>query len=162
MFKLIATLVTVSLVGCVAVPDQAFLSNPRVFSCSPEAVLSGDTLLLFKNSHELRELAVQRPRSGTSHFLVVDMPPPEMRPLMSPEQLADSTNIRIVVGKLTGLEWREGAVQEPIFTVSGTYVFILSSVLESEEYAYMCRVQFQPVGKRANNSFNPMPLRGTG
>jgi hypothetical protein len=80
---------------------------------------------------------------------------------MSPEQLGASREVRIAISELTGLEWRFGAEQEPIFTVPGTYQFVLGTVLESEEGAYMCEVEYQPLGKRASNSFKPKPLRGS-
>jgi hypothetical protein len=79
---------------------------------------------------------------------------------MSPEQLGASTEVRMPVRELTGLEWRVGAAQEPVFTVPGIYRFILSPNLESEEIAYTCEVEFQPHRKRANNSSKPTPLRG--
>ena len=141
-------------------PADPLLSDADVFRCSPSAVSHGDFLVLQKHSSAPQELTVQRPGATAPHFLVVGLPPAEMQPLMSPEELGARNEIRISVSELTGLEWRVGATQESVFTLAGTYRFILGPNLESEEIAYTCEVEFQPHGKRANNSFKPTPLRG--
>jgi hypothetical protein len=142
------------------VPTTPFLTDPSIFRCSPAVVGPNDTVVLSKHSRALRELAVLRPGATTPHFVVVDLPPQEMTPLMSPDELGVSKEIRIPVAELTGLEWSVNAAPEPIFTVPGTYQFWLSPNLESEDGAYVCRVEYQPLSKRANNSSKPTPLRG--
>lgn len=153
MKKIVALLVALSLPGYASTLADTLSLNPRVFRCEPSVVSPSDTLVLRKSSPELTELAVLRPGSHTPHFLVVGLPPDEMKPLMSPEQLGASTEVRMPVRQLTGLEWRIGAAQEPVFTVPGIYRFILSRNLESEEIAYTCEVEFQLHRKPANNSF---------
>jgi len=142
-------------------PPTPFLTRADVFRCNPTVVGPGDTLVLSKHSSALRELAVLRPGSKVPYFLVVGLPPEHMKPFMSSDQLGATTEVRVRVAELTGLEWSAKASPEPVFTVPGQYEFWLSTNLESEDGAYVCRVRFQPHGKRANNSFKPKPLRGS-
>jgi len=161
MEKFITVLTLAALAAQGETPPTTFWGNPKVFRCSPTVVGPDDTLVLSKRSAALRELAVRRPGNKVPHFLVVGLPPEEMKPLMSPDQLSATSEVRIRVAALNGLEWSSNASSEPIFTVPGTYEFWLSTNLESEEGAYVCRVRYQPRGKHANNSFKPKPLRGS-
>lgn len=115
---------------------------PGVFKCSPEIVGSADYIMLIKTSAKLKELAVRRPGNETSHFLVVGSPPEEMLPLMTPMELSSLGEVRISVSGVVGLEWRNGAKSEKVFTVPGVYEFSISSNFESEEDVYICRVTF--------------------
>ncbi|MCD9027185.1 hypothetical protein LDO26_03010 [Luteimonas sp. BDR2-5] len=124
--------------------ESRLVDNPEIFTCSPGTVSSGDTVLLSKNGSRLRELAVVRPGGQTGHFLVVDLPPREMQPFMTPDELDAVRQVAIAVDSLTGLEWRTGAAQERVFTVPGIYEFIIGPNLESEDYAYVCRIRYQP------------------
>ena len=158
----VALLAVFSIASCTASPSHPLSSNPRVFRCSPGTVAHGDTLVLEKDLPGSQELAVRRPGSITPHFLVVGSPPPQMQPLMSPEELGARREVRVPVSQLAGLEWRVGAAQERIFTLPGTYRFILGPNLESEEPGYTCDVEFQPGTKRDNSSSGPEPIRGAG
>ena len=142
-------------------PATVFRENSKIFSCSPAVVGPGDVLVLRKRGSSLRELSVVLPSGSAAHFLVVSDPPPEMRPLMSPDELGKAKVVRIPVSALTGLEWRAGAHQESIFTSPGMYEFFLSTALESEDGGYSCKVQFRGPSEGANNSFKPKPLRGS-
>jgi hypothetical protein len=117
--------------------------NPRIFDCNPKILAPGDIVVLTKALPELKELAIHRPGTETSHFLVVESPPPEMQPLLSTRDLEYLERVEINVSDLVGLEWRVDASSEPVFTVPGVYTFILSTVLESEEPAYACKVQYR-------------------
>lgn len=125
-------------------PPTPFWNDPDVVRCSPTVVSQFDTIVLSKQSTALRELAVLRPEAKVAHFLVVDLPPENMSSLMSPDQLASATEVRISVAELVGLEWSAGASPELVFTVPGTYQLWLSTNLESEEGAYVCKLRYQP------------------
>ena len=127
-------------------PPTPFLSDPDVFRCSPAVVAPGDTIVLSKRSAALRELAVLRPGNPLAHFLVVELPPEGMTPLMSAEDLGAATQFSVRSSELIGMEWSVDASPEPVFTVSGTYEFWLSTNLESEEGAYVCRVEYRASG----------------
>lgn len=62
---------------------------------------------------------------------------------MTPHQLSVSNELKIHVKNLSGLAWKNNASQEPIFTIGGEYEFYLSSVLESEEGGYVCKVRYK-------------------
>ena len=66
-----------------------------------------------------------------------------MTSLMTPSQLSHSNEVKIQVKQLSGLAWKTDASQEPIFTIDGEYEFYLSSVLESEEGGYVCKVKYK-------------------
>lgn len=67
---------------------------------------------------------------------------------MTPKRLSSTHKLKILVNQLTGLEWRVGATQEPVFSVRGVYTFIISDDLESDDTAYACRVMFETNGNR--------------
>jgi len=79
---------------------------------------------------------------------------------MSSDQLSATSEIRIGVAQLTGLQWSPSASPETVFTIAGTDEFWLSDNLESEDGAFVCRVRYQPRGKHANNSFGREPVPG--
>lgn len=125
--------------------------DTEVFRCGPSVVRPGDTLVLSKQANALRELAVLRPGASIPHVLVVDAAPAGMPALMSPEQLASATEVRLPVADLLGLAWREEAALERVFTVAGVYEFRLSTRIESEEGAFVCRVRYQPSATPASD-----------
>lgn len=144
MKVLIASLMALGSTSSQATAAERFPVDPGVFGCSPRIVTRDDTLVLSKASPKLRELAVFRPEAITPHVLVVDSPPSGMEPVMSPGRLGASRQLHLKVAEVTGLEWRVGATQEPVFTVHGTYLFVIAETLESEDGAYGCEVEYQP------------------
>lgn len=120
----------------------AVADDPAVFSCAPQRISPGDRLLLRKHSALLVELAVLRPGEPVAHVLVVGSPPDDMHPLMSTESFSTAEDTWLEVDSLTGMPWRSGAAQEPVFTVAGEYRILVSTALESEEGAYACTVTF--------------------
>ena len=134
--------------GLICINESYGLYTPIVedskeFSCSPAIIGSDDTITLTKLSPNLRELAVRRPGDDILHFLVVANPPIKMKSLMTPHQLSHSNKVKIQVKHLSGLAWKSDASQEPIFTIDGKYEFYLSSILESEQRRYVCKVKYK-------------------
>lgn len=158
MTGLLALLAAFYLAGNADSAAQPLSRDARIFTCSPRTVWPDDVIVLTKHSPDLQELAVQRPGALAPHFLVVALPPVHMRLLMSAEELAARSELHIPVSELTGLEWRVGAQQELIFTVAGTYRFILGVNLESEENAYLCEVEFKPRRDGTEGTSGPKPL----
>jgi|GEM_PF-1360582 len=126
------------------VPETVFAASPRVFDCSPKKAGPGQSIVFSKRLHDLDELAVLTPRGETMHFLVVGSPPEEMRPLMTPEELATATAFSVETSSLQGLEWKNGSRPEKIFQEAGIYEFLASTILESEEGGYKCTVEYSP------------------
>lgn len=143
MAQLVAmAFLTLALQGDAA--QTLFTDDPSAFNCRPNVLTRDDTLVLRKRSVLLRELAVRRPGEQVPHFLVVDLPPERMKPLMSTDELSRTSEVRVNVPELIGLPWKVDASAEPVFTVPGTYEFWLSTNLESEDGAYVCRVTYRP------------------
>lgn len=112
--------------------------------CSPSRIGPGDTLTVLKNDRSLDELAVVRPDGLTWMFLVVAQPPADLPFLMTTEALADTTELQLDVAQLRGLPWVHEAEPEPVFTAAGRYRLVLADVLESEEPASECMVDYDP------------------
>lgn len=112
--------------------------------CSPSRIGPGDTLRVLKNDRSLDELAVVRPDGLTWVFLVVAQPPADLPLLMTTEELADTTELQLEVAQLRGLPWVHEAEPEPVFTAAGRYRLVLADVLESEEPASECLLDYDP------------------
>lgn len=144
MSLIIATAAMLALPAQSEAPQTALWSDPEVFRCGPSVVRPGDTLVLSKQSSALRELAVLRPGASLPLVLVVDAAPAGTPGLISAEQLARATEVRLPVADLLGLAGREDESIERVFTDAGVYEFRLSTRLESEESAFVCNVRYQP------------------
>ena len=151
MSLIIAIALVLALSAQSEAPQTELWSDPEVFRCGPSVVRPGDTLVLSKQANALRELAVLRPGASIPHVLVVDAAPAGTPGLMSPEQLASATEVRLTVADLLGLAWREEESPERVFSVAGVYEFRLSTRLESEEGAFVCRVRYQPSATPASD-----------
>ena len=125
------------------VPETVFRRVPDIFDCAISTE-NHRKILFTKKLDELDELAVLTPRGETMHFLVVGAPPDEMQPLMSTEELAQTTLFWVDVSSLQGLEWKVDATSEKVFQEPGQYEFLVSTTLESEEGGYKCSVNYQP------------------
>jgi hypothetical protein len=125
----------------------AFASLPAAaadIECSPNPIGPGDTVRVLKHDRSLDELAVVRPDGVTWVILVVGQPPADLPSLMSTEELADTTELRLEVAQLRGLPWVHAAVPEPVFTEAGRYRLVLADVLESEEPGAECLLDYDP------------------
>ncbi len=129
---------------CVALAMAALPACAADIECSPSRIGPGDTVRVLKNDRSLDELAVVRPDDVTWVFLVVGQPPDDFPALMSTEELADTSELQLEVSTLRGLPWVHAAVPEPVFTVPGRYRLVLADVLESEEPASECLLDYAP------------------
>jgi hypothetical protein len=107
-------------------------------ACSPAKLGPSDALVLTLGPKHGRELAITRQADNIPFFLVVELPPTDMKSLMSPD--------RRVTFKIsdTGYAWVKGRGNEQVFTVAGKYTVRASEVLESERGGYRCTVTYAP------------------
>lgn len=129
---------------CAVLAVAVLPASAADIECSPSRIGPGDTVRVIKSDRSLDELAIVRPDDITWVFLVVGQPPADFPALMSTEELADTTELRLEVSTLRGLPWVHEAKPEPVFTVAGRYRLVLADVLESEEPASECLLDYAP------------------
>jgi hypothetical protein len=115
---------------------------PSIFDCNPKTLGKGQPLILTMGPKHGKELAVRRVADNKWYFLVVGSPPPEMHPLMTPEQFAKSVHVELAAG-FTGLDWSLNGAQTQVFTRPGKYVIYSSDILESEVGGFRCTVMYR-------------------
>jgi hypothetical protein len=142
MKKSNAAILTALIIGMsfsVKAQDTLWVNSPRDFSC-PKTVLIGQALILKKSKQAGSELAVKGP-DGKLRILVIGMPEPEMKTLMSTEALSAATEIKMNTKTLYAAAWEVNAKPVKVFAKAGIYQFMLSGNLESDEGGYRCQVK---------------------
>ena len=121
--------------------ETVWVQDPEVLACSPQVLERSSTLILTLGPRHGKELAIERMSDGTSFFLVVESPPPDMKLLMSPQAFSTATTVETTTS-VVGHAWVWGRGSEPIFTTSGRYAVYTSDALESEVGGFTCEVQY--------------------
>jgi hypothetical protein len=128
--------------------EQSETAASRMFSCRPQTLRKGGTLVLRFALPHPAELGVQRP-DGTPIFLVYDRDgsmAPGLTPFVSKGEFRQKRVLRLHADS-AGTPWVAGHdTNEKIFTEPGEYEFLLREVLETDvEYpSFTCRIRYQP------------------
>jgi hypothetical protein len=156
MRKIVAALLLLAFIAPgFAQDDTTWIINKDILDCTPRTLSDSAVLTLRLGPGHGKELAIRRASDNAWFFLVVESPPAEMRPLMSPESFNTATRIEFATS-YKAIEWRPGSREEPIFSSPGTYDVFTSDNLELEMGGARCTARTGP-----NNSFKPKPLRGS-
>ena len=134
------------LVMAAGMARQAFAgAQPPALRCTPATVHAGQVLTLHLAASHGKELGVRTP-AGRFLFLAYQ---PEGTGSVSPP-IASSRFVRLTTVKLptssaVGVSLSSGSQPELLFTSSGTYRFVVSENLETEDEAaanHWCAVHF--------------------
>ena len=113
------------------IPPTIYLNDPAQLSCNPKVFGPNDTLVLTLGPKHGRELAITRNADRWPYFLVVRMPPDEMKPLMTPEQFKAASRVELPA-RIYAFPWVKDGQMELVFSKSGDYTIHVSEILESE------------------------------
>jgi hypothetical protein len=123
-------------------PPTVWRQDTHVLDCTPAAFRDSEGLLLTLGPGHGAELAIHRHSDNAPYFLVVQLPPADMRILMTREEFAEATTVRLSTAT-SGYKWVKDGGNERIFTTPGTYTIQVSEVLESEIGGYTCTVEYR-------------------
>jgi hypothetical protein len=124
-----------------AQPDETsakFTIQPKLFDCSPKVLRAGQSVTLTLSGVHGRNLAIERLSDKSWHFIVVGLPDPGSKPLMTPDAYEKARRLVLppnVVGILGNKDPR-------VFTKPGRYTVYTSENLESEEPGYRCEIRY--------------------
>ena len=119
-----------------------FPADARVLACAPTTLRDGQSLVLTLGQGHERELAIVREADETPYFLVVQSPPPDMRPFMLRNLFAVATRVEMPAS-ITGYKWIGDGGNERIFTSPGEYTVVMSNDLESEIGGHSCAIDYR-------------------
>jgi hypothetical protein len=122
---------------------EIWKEDRKVLACSPTKLGPSGTLVLTLGPRHGRELAITRQADNIPFFLVVGLPPSDMKSLMSPDQFAQARRVTFKTTD-TAYAWVKDRGNERVFTVPGKYTVHASEVLESELGGYRCTVAYAP------------------
>jgi hypothetical protein len=146
MRKIVATSLLLAFIAPgFAQEETTWIINNKILDCAPRTLSDSAVLTLRLGPGHGKELAIRRASDNAWFFLVVESPPAEMRPLMSPESFNTATSVEIATS-YKGMEWRSGSREERIFSSPGTYDVFTSDNLESEIGGARCTVKYRAHG----------------
>jgi len=119
--------------------ETIWVEDEKVFSCSPKEIILGGSINISLGNGHFEELGIYRKVDKSWLFLVVGSPPDEMKSLMSPAELMQTSSI-VIARNTTGFLWDQRAHNTEILSVVGKYTFYNSPTLESEVGGYKCTV----------------------
>jgi hypothetical protein len=122
---------------------ELWKEDRKVLACSPTKLGPSDTLVLTLGPKHGRELAITRHGDNIFFFLVVSLPPADMKSLMSPDEFAKARRVTFKTTD-TGYAWVKDRGNERVFTMPGKYTVRVSEVLESERGGHRCTVTYAP------------------
>ena len=124
---------------------QGAIVNRKVIACEPSVLKPGGKEMVKLGPLNGYELAISRDEDRTSYFLVVQMPLPEMKPLMSRPQFARTRSLEITEATM-GFPWLDGAPgNQRIFTRAGRYRVVVADALESDARdGFECTIDYAP------------------
>ena len=111
-----------------------------MLDCNPDTLAIGETLTITLGNNHGKELAVLKHNDNTWHFMVVGIPPDDMKSFMSPVQFKEIRAFKITP-ETTAYEWTKEGKNKIIISAPGMYSFYVSETLESELGGYVCHVQ---------------------
>jgi hypothetical protein len=111
-----------------------------MLDCSPDTLALGETLTITLGINHGKELAVSKHNDNSWHFMVVGLPPDDMKSFMSPAEYKEAKTIKIST-ETTAYEWKHDGKNEINISAPGRYSFYVSDILESEVGGYVCHVQ---------------------
>jgi hypothetical protein len=120
--------------------ETPWTESSSMLDCSPDTLAIGETLTITLGKNHGKELAVLKHNDNTWHFMVVGLPPGDMKSLMSPAQFKEIKAIKITP-ETTAYEWSKDGKNKILFSAPGMYSFYVSEILESEVGGYVCHVQ---------------------
>jgi hypothetical protein len=151
---LFASAVTLAQQGGVRAKPQHPRSAPVQFRCGPNVVSSADTLTLTFSSPHGPELGVRTPDQQFLFIAFVQETPQSVPPVRG-EVFAKMRSLKLSVKGATGLDHIGSSEPRAIFSVPGTYRFILADNLETEaDFGghQACDVRFAPTGDTGGES----------
>ncbi len=124
--------------------------QPRL-RCEPRTLRPGQTLTLHLPMPHGRELGVAAP----GRFLFIAFRPEQgtyrKKPPIPSTRFLEMYSVRLPVSSAVGINLPADTAPEPIFTSPGTYQFIVSDNLETEDDAWTflrCSIRFLPATRR--------------
>lgn len=141
--KTLGALLAAAVFASATLAAEIWKEDRKVLACSPAKLGPSDTLVLTLGQKHGRELAITRHADNIWFFLVVGLPPPDMKSLMSPDEFAQARRVTFKTTD-TAYAWVNDRGNERVFTVPGKYTVHTSDVLESELGGYKCTVTYAP------------------
>lgn len=123
--------------------EEIWFIDDNVVSCEPKILREGQTLVISLGENHGKELAIIRDSDKRAYFLIVGLPPKEMKSLMTPAEFEKASSVTIDENTV-GLPWEANSVNEPIFVEPGSYTILVSDILESEIGGYKCSIEYLP------------------
>jgi hypothetical protein len=122
-------------------PPTLSIVDPRVLTCTPATLKSGQSLTLTLGPYHGKELAVQGPGKAQIYFLVVTDPPKGDPQLMSTKEFKAAKTV-VIPPDYSARPWIANGGIEKVFSTPGTYRIMVSEVLESEVGGHVCNVRY--------------------
>ena len=120
--------------------ETPWTESSSMLDCSPDTLAIGETLTITLGKNHGNELAVLKHNDNTWHFMVVGLPPDDMKSFMSLAQFEEIKRIQITP-EATVYEWTKDGKNKIIISAPGMYSFYVSEILESEVGGYVCHVR---------------------
>jgi len=141
-------------------PPTVWRQDTDVLNCTPAAFGDSEFLLVTLGPGHGAELAILRHSDDAPYFLVVQSPPADMRILMTREEFAEATTVRLSTAT-SGYRWVKDGENERIFTTPGRYTIQVSELLESELGGHTCTVEYRALsaGVSARRASTPTRRR---
>ena len=119
--------------------EEIWFMDGNVVSCEPNILREGQSLVISLGENHGKELAIIRNSDKRAYFLVVGLPPKEMKGLMTPAEFGKAKSATIDENTI-GFPWEANSTNEPIFVKPGSYAILVSDILESEIGGYKCTI----------------------
>lgn len=123
--------------------EEIWFINDNVVSCEPKILREGQKLVTSLGENHGKEFAIIRDSDKRAYFLVVGLPPIEMKSLMTPAEFTNAKSVTIDENTV-GLPWEANSTNERIFVKPGSYTILVSDNLESEVGGYKCTIEYLP------------------